>query len=131
MTGAALIAHQDVRAAFNHIAGAAAMPVDIVQPVRRQIVDEHRLAAAHGYPGIGTAAMRMNAGIGHSQGREIVGAHVRRSGFGRADADVGAARAFVVIVGRHPGIVAQPRLGLHCMLENIITRRAERGVFWL
>jgi len=125
-----LAADHHVRAALNHVAGAPAVLVAIVQTVRLQVVDRHRLAARHRHPRIGSATLRVGASVADAQRRTVVDAHVGRSRLGRAHANVRATRTFMMIVRGHPGIIAEPRLRLHCMLGNIAQVAVGRSTFW-
>lgn len=91
-----LAADQEIRAALNHVAGTPTVPVLIAQTVRRQVVDDHGLAAGNRHPGVGTATMPVNPAVGDAQRRPVVDAHVGRSGLGRTYAEVRAPRTFMV-----------------------------------
>ena len=100
-----LLIDNDVGAAFDHIARAAAMAGGVAKPHRRNVVDEHFGAALRGLPGVGTAASAVHAGIAHAQGGPAVNEDVRRTADGRASDGVRAA-VLAVAVGGAEGFVA-------------------------
>lgn len=125
----ALAANQDVRAALDHVPWAAAVLVGVVQAVGLQVVDENGHTALDRYPGVGAATMGVNAVVGDPQGRTGVHHHVLRAGHGRAYAFVRATGPAVAVL-RYQGIVAEPRLRLHCMLVNIAQSAPGRRTSW-
>lgn len=125
-----LAADQEIRTALNHVAGTPAVPVIIAQTVRGQVVDDHGLAAGNRHPGVGTATMRVNPAVGNAQRRPIVDVHVGRPRLGRTYAAVRAPGTFMVGVRRNQGIIAEPGLGLHCMLGNIPQVAIGRCTSW-
>jgi len=113
-----LAANQDIRAAIDHMAGATAVHIQVTQTVGLQVIDDHGLAAGHCHPGVGSATLRVNPMVAHAQCRPEVCHHVGRTGFRRANADVGTVRARRLVgIRRHQGTIAEPGLRLHCMLE--------------
>ena len=120
----ALIADQNVVAAFDHVSGPAAVLVPVAQAVRFQVVDEDRGASLGGDPGIGPAAPGVNAGISDAQRGPAVHIHVGRPGFGGSDAFVRATRPMVRVLG-HQGAIAEPGLFCHSTFSNI--SRGDRG----
>ena len=125
-----LAANQNVGAAFNHVAGAAAVFVEVAQAMGLEVVDDYGLAAGNGHPGIGAATVRVVAGIGDAQGGAVIGDHVGRAGLGRTDADVRTPGALSMVVRGHQGLIAEPALGLHCMLRNISQAATGRNTSW-
>ena len=114
-----LPAHQYVEAALNHKSRAAAVMVAITQPVGPQAIDDHRLAAGHGFPLLAVAATLMVAGIRNAQRQAIIHYHVGRPSLRRTHRHMRTLRTLMMVVRRHQGEVAEPGLRLHCMLENI------------
>ena len=119
-----LIADQNVVAAFDHVSGAAAVLVPVAQAVRFQVVDEDGGASLGGDPGVGPAALGVNAGIGDAQRGPAVHIHVGRPGFGGSDAFVRTTRPVVRVLG-YQGAIAEPGLFCHSTLSNI--SRGDRG----
>ena len=119
-----LFADQNVVAAFDHVSGAAAVLVPVAQAVRFQVVDENRGTSLGGDPGVGSAALGVNAGIGDAQRGPAVHIHVGRPGFRGSDAFVRATRPMVRVLG-YQGAIAEPGLFCHSTLSNI--SRGDRG----
>ena len=119
-----LIAHPNVVAAFDHVSGAAAVLVPVAQPMRFQVVDEDGRASLDGDPGVGSAAPRVNAGIGDSKSAPAVHFHVGRPAFRGADAFVRATRPAVRVLG-YQRAITEAGLFWHCTVRNISQR--DRG----
>jgi hypothetical protein len=99
--------HKNVGASLDHLAGPAAVLVEIVQPVRSAVVDQYGSAALHGNPSVRTATGGMDPAVAHSEGRLVVDEDVGRSGDRRTNARMRAAAA-TVNVGRDEGAITEP-----------------------
>lgn len=101
-----LPSHQHVGAAFDHETHAAAMFIFIVQAMGLAAVDNYRVAALHGQPGVRPAALLMDPLVAHAQYRLTVHDDIRRARDGRANAGMSAAGQLVGIF-RHQRLVTE------------------------
>jgi hypothetical protein len=116
MSGAAL-ADKHVQAAFDHLAGAAAVHVGISHAVSRLLINQHRLAAFDGHPCIGTAPVRMHAGVADAQGGPPGEEYVGRAFQGGARRHV-PATGLAVRIRRNRRSISHSRLRLHDRQSN-------------
>ena len=121
-----LATNQNVVAAINHMSGAAAMLVRVAQAVSFQVVDEDAAASFGGDPGVGSAALRVHAGIGDAKGGLVIDFHIGGAGLGRPDAFVRATRPVVRVLGDQ-GAVAETRLIPHHTSSNVSRSKLGQG----